>query len=96
MSLSCLKGVFIRYFVAYSLLAYCSILQLKVGMVNCILHVLILQLAINTWGYALFDLGTYPEWAKASVSAKSLNGTLAALNGTGSSVDWFTTTAIAF
>jgi len=81
-------------------LVCCSILQLKVGFFNCILHVLVLQLAINTWGYALFDLGTFPEWAKASVATKSFNGTLmAALNGTDSleaSVDWFTTATVTF
>ena len=25
----------------------------------------VLTLGINTWGYAYFDLGTLPDWAKA-------------------------------
>jgi hypothetical protein len=65
--------------------------QLKVGIVNCILHVLVLQLAINTWGYAIFNLGEFPDWAKASIAAKSINGTLASTFGTTHAADWLTT-----
>lgn len=28
-----------------------------------ILGILAVSLALNTWGVAMFDLGTYPEWA---------------------------------
>jgi hypothetical protein len=57
-------------------------LQLKVGFINCIVHVLILQLAINTWGYAFFDLGKFPEWAVRG-GAKGLNNTLTTVAGLG-------------
>lgn len=38
--------------------------MLKVGFINVILHVLVLQLAINTWGYSIFNLGEFPAWAR--------------------------------
>lgn len=49
--------------------------MIKTGLVNCALHIAFLQLAINTWGYAFFDLGTYPAWAPTKAPIL-LNGTL--------------------
>ena len=37
--------------------------QVKTGVVMNILGVLATSLAMNTWGIAMFDLGTYPTWA---------------------------------
>ena len=67
--------------------------QLKVGFINVIIHILILQLAINTWGFALFNLGEFPDWAKASVAAHGLNGTLASVFDTTHAADWLSTAA---
>jgi hypothetical protein len=63
--------------------------QLKVGFFNCIVDIIILMIAINTWGFAIFGLSEFPAWA----GAKSINGTLAAAyNGTtGTQFDWFVT-----
>jgi len=44
---------------------------MKVGFVNTFLDIAVLQLAINTWGYAYFNLGEWPAWA-----GKALNGTM--------------------
>jgi len=41
---------------------------MKVGFVNTFIDIIILQLAINTWGYAYFDLGHWPEWARAAAN----------------------------
>jgi sodium-dependent dicarboxylate transporter 2/3/5 len=48
--------------------------MIKTGLVNCAVHIALLQLAVNTWGYAFFDFGTYPSWAPRP--AGSLNGSL--------------------
>lgn len=40
--------------------------QAKTGVVMNILGVLAVSLAMNTWGIAMFDLNTYPEWAHPS------------------------------
>jgi sodium-dependent dicarboxylate transporter 2/3/5 len=61
--------------------------MIKTGLVNCAIHIALLQLAINTWGYAFFDLGTYPSWAPLTIHP---NATLA-MNGT--DVFLFTTPA---
>lgn len=37
--------------------------QVKTGIVMNILGILCVTLAINTWGVAMFDLNSYPEWA---------------------------------
>lgn len=37
--------------------------QVKTGFVMNILGILSVSLAMNTWGMAMFDLSTYPEWA---------------------------------
>ncbi|XP_029362468.1 Na(+)/dicarboxylate cotransporter 3 [Echeneis naucrates] len=39
--------------------------MVKTGFVMNILGVLSVALAMNTWGIAMFDLSTYPEWAQA-------------------------------
>ncbi len=54
--------------------------QVKSGVVLNIVCVLVLQLAVNTWGYAFYDLGTYPVWAGGQVGGPNateiLNTTL--------------------
>lgn len=61
--------------------------QVKTGFVMNILGILSVTLAMNTWGVAMFDLNTFPEWAhpfnKSVVvadgrfsSVRSLNATL--------------------
>lgn len=37
--------------------------MLKAGLPMSLICIVILQLAINTWGYVYFDLGEFPEWA---------------------------------
>ena len=37
--------------------------QVRTGVVMNILGVLCVSLAMNTWGLAMFDLNSYPEWA---------------------------------
>ena len=51
-------------------------LQMKVGFVNTFIDIAVLQLAINTWGYAYFDFSIWPQWAR-DVATKG-NDTLAA------------------
>jgi len=57
-------------------------LQLKVGSINTVLHIIILLLAINTWGHAFFGFDEFPEWAKNvdSIFGPAANATLT--NGT--------------
>ncbi|XP_075898210.1 Na(+)/dicarboxylate cotransporter 3 [Nelusetta ayraudi] len=57
----------------------------RTGVVMNILGIMAVSLALNTWGIAMFDLGTYPEWAHpvnksalatdAHLSVLSLNAT---------------------
>ena len=49
---------------------------MKVGFVNTFIDIAVLQLAINTWGYAYFNLGEWPQWAQDAVAAAA-NKTLA-------------------
>jgi len=59
------------------------LVQLKVGSITTVLHVGFLLLAINTWGYAFFELNEFPDWArngKWEVLGRASNGTLT--NGT--------------
>lgn len=37
---------------------------MKAGSVMNLFCIFVIQLTINTYGYAYFDLGTYPDWAK--------------------------------
>ena len=55
--------------------------QVKTGFVMNILGILSVTLAVNTWGVAMFDLHTYPEWAhppnnSAAAVVQALNATL--------------------
>jgi len=43
----------------------------KAGIVLNILGVFVVGLAVNTWGWAIFGLGTFPEWAQAAVTEPS-------------------------
>jgi len=44
---------------------------MKVGFVNTFIDIALLQLAINTWGYAYFELGKWPDWAAQNVNASA-------------------------
>ena len=37
--------------------------QVKSGIVMNVICIITLQFAMNTWGYAYFKLGEYPDWA---------------------------------
>lgn len=51
--------------------------QAKTGVVMNILGIMAVSLAMNTWGVAMFDLGTYPEWAHpANTSALATDARL--------------------
>lgn len=56
--------------------------QLKVGIINTVLHIVILLLAINTWASVFFGLDEFPEWARNvdSILGPAANAT--ATNGT--------------
>ena len=56
--------------------------QLKVGSINTVLHIVLLLLAINTWGSTYFELDKIPQWASNldSVFGPAANATLT--NGT--------------
>jgi hypothetical protein len=70
----------------------CVVFQLKVGFVNCILDILVLMVAINTWGNAIFGFGTFPDWAQAKTGLLGVNGTWTGmLNATATHYDLFTT-----
>ena len=61
--------------------------QVKTGFVMNILGILSVTLAVNTWGVAMFDLHTYPEWAhppnnSAAAVVQALNATLWSLTET--------------
>lgn len=59
--------------------------MVKTGFVMNILGVLSVALAMNTWGVAMFDLNTYPDWAQplnASSPASSVLSSVAPLNAT--------------
>ncbi|XP_038659527.1 solute carrier family 13 member 3-like isoform X1 [Scyliorhinus canicula] len=56
--------------------------MVKSGIVMNILGIFLLLLGINTWGMYVFELSTYPDWARihtediANVTRISLNGTM--------------------
>ncbi|XP_072918144.1 LOW QUALITY PROTEIN: Na(+)/dicarboxylate cotransporter 3 [Hemitrygon akajei] len=52
--------------------------MVRSGFVMNILGILLLMLAVNTWGYYMFDLSTYPKWAEPmqNLTLTSLNGTV--------------------
>jgi len=52
--------------------------------VNTFIDIAVLQLAINTWGYAYFDFSVWPDWAR-DVATKG-NDTLAATAAAAASV----------
>ncbi|XP_066927494.1 Na(+)/citrate cotransporter-like isoform X2 [Clytia hemisphaerica] len=57
----------------------------KAGFGMNIIGILLVTLSINTWGYEYYDLGTFPEWARASESMKDAcypNATIAMGNST--------------
>ncbi len=41
-------------------------LKAKAGFILNIIGILCINLGINTWGMALFNLGTFPSWANAT------------------------------
>lgn len=46
------------------LFSFC--LKAKAGFILNIIGILCINLGINTWGMALFNLGTFPSWANAT------------------------------
>jgi len=56
--------------------------MLKVGFINVFLHVAVLMVAINTWGYSFFNLGVMPEWAHKGLTTEAVNATLADITPT--------------
>ena len=38
--------------------------QVKSGVVMCVVHIVVLQLALNSWGNLVFGLNTFPAWAQ--------------------------------
>lgn len=41
----------------------CLFLQVKAGFMLNLIGILSVNLGINTWGYAMFDMDTFPQWA---------------------------------
>jgi len=54
--------------------------QMKVGFVNTFIDIAVLQLAINTWGYAYFDFSHFPLWAEVARNRTLLANATAACN----------------
>lgn len=44
----------------------CFVLQVKAGLGVNIIGLVIVMVAINTWGVSLFHLDTFPAWAEVS------------------------------
>ncbi|KAM9728079.1 solute carrier family 13 member 2 isoform 1-T2 [Menidia menidia] len=42
--------------------------MVKAGFMLNIIGILCINLGINTWGYVMFDMGTFPQWANTSQS----------------------------
>lgn len=40
--------------------------QVKSGFMLNLIGILTVNFGINTWGYAMFDMGTFPHWANAT------------------------------
>ncbi|XP_073336199.1 solute carrier family 13 member 2 [Pagrus major] len=40
--------------------------MVRTGFILNIIGILTINLGINTWGYAMFDMGTYPDWANTT------------------------------
>lgn len=75
----------LRYVKMLLALAFCF--QMKAGLAMCALCNAVLLFSINTWGYAFFDLGTFPEWATGGkpsncTNTPLLNETMSALGYT--------------
>ncbi|MBN3306170.1 S13A3 protein, partial [Amia calva] len=59
--------------------------MVKTGVVMNIMGVLVLSLAMNTWGRYIFNLSTYPDWARTlntTAAFAGLHNTLSPLNVT--------------
>lgn len=44
----------------------CLFFQVKAGFMLNIIGILTINLGINTWGYVMFDMGTFPQWANVT------------------------------
>ncbi|XP_076607142.1 solute carrier family 13 member 2 [Chaetodon auriga] len=42
--------------------------MVRAGFILNIIGILTVNLGINTWGYAMFDMGTFPEWANVTTA----------------------------
>lgn len=63
----------------------CDVFQVKTGFVMNILGIMCVALAMNTWGLKMFNLHTYPDWARPlnPTSAAVPNHSILAMNMTG-------------
>jgi len=52
--------------------------QTKAGAVMNIVCLLVLQLGINTWTYAYFNLGAFPDWVAQQRLEQAVNGSTSA------------------
>lgn len=43
------------------------LVQVKAGFGLNLIGIFTTNLGINTWGYALFDMGNFPQWANVTV-----------------------------
>lgn len=64
--------------------------MLKAGLPMSLICIGILQLAINSWGYAYFNLGVFPRWADRT-NATALPGVI--FNGTSAFYDFYNATS---
>lgn len=93
----------INYFFGYNYILLCNVVQIKAGLVMCVLCNAVLLFSINTWGYTFFDLGTFPEWASHGnnctvTGAQSVtpNATMWPTEGAAVAADIFTSTMSSF
>ncbi|KAM9332836.1 solute carrier family 13 member 2 [Pholidichthys leucotaenia] len=42
--------------------------MVKAGAMLNLIGILTINLAVNTWGYAMFDMGTFPDWASSNTT----------------------------
>ena len=49
-----------------------SCLQASAGIMMNLMCIMLLQFSINTYGYALFNLGEFPSWASGPMTATNM------------------------
>lgn len=71
-----LKGIY--YVITHSdtivftvyLILCCCVVQVKAGFMLNMIGILTINLGINTWGDAMFQLSTFPDWANITHGTK--------------------------